>query len=215
MTTSLDLLENQFPGKLLLTPQEVASVLGQKPKRLYDLIESDELPFPVKRHGRLLGIPKVGLATWLDGDQESQQDKVFPTKSEAAPVAVRKKRGRPRKALMVMAFQEQLCAEWKIVQLRSSIESVLKKVQNKRSAFPSLIESLGQVEAIDLARGSGHRIDGDWIPLAFENSRVLQFLSSSPNLQELFDKLKKNRFVQPEDFDAFVLAVKDFAGQEH
>lgn len=143
MTTSLDLLEKQFPGKLLLSAQEVASVLGQKPKRLYDLIESEQLPFPVRRQGRLIGIPKVGLAKWLDGE--------IALPKEDPPEPAVKRRGRRRKALIVMAFQDQLCAEWKIHHFKTASEQMVRSKKGNREALSPLSEALTKVEALEHA----------------------------------------------------------------
>ena len=196
MTSSLDLLENQFPGKLLLSAQEVASVLGQKPKRLYDLIESEQLPFKVLRHGRLIGIPKVSLAKWLDGEIS------LPTEESAEPVV--KRRGRRRKALIVMAFQDQLCAEWKIHHFKTSFEQLIRSKKGDRQALSPVSEALTKVEALEHVQALLGCPESEWATAVAENKFVLEFVGDGSPLLKWVDSFIDGRKINPDILDAIL-----------
>jgi len=98
--TAYDLLERQFPGVMVLSPEDVATALGFSRKSIYDQIAAGTFPIPVLRIGQLIKIPKLLLAEWLDGkvvafcselptctDTEQESRTEVPTKA---------KRGRPK-----------------------------------------------------------------------------------------------------------------------
>ena len=102
--TSYDLLDRQFPGRMLLSPVDVALALGVSRKRIYYLIESGTFPTPVLRLGGSIMIPKLGLAEWLDGNlsvfSQGSKSPAGAGGRVANPLdepSQKPKRGRPRK----------------------------------------------------------------------------------------------------------------------
>ena len=101
MSPNLERLDAMYPGVLMLDAGQTAAALGWDRKRIYNLAAAEKLPF-VRRVGDLIVIPKVALADWLDGTLS-----LTPTPAPATTPAPRK-RGRPRKALLTLAFQQEL-----------------------------------------------------------------------------------------------------------
>lgn len=105
--SNLERLDRLFPNVLALDAQQTAEALGWDKKRIYNL--GEKLPF-VRRAGDLLVIAKIALANWLDGSLGVEpQAAPTPVPESAAPTS--RKRGRPRKSLAQLAFQQALMLE--------------------------------------------------------------------------------------------------------
>lgn len=50
----------------MLSVREVATILGMSRQHVYRLVERDELPFPVKRLGGRILIPRRPVMAWLE-----------------------------------------------------------------------------------------------------------------------------------------------------
>lgn len=154
MTTNLARLEELFPGKLLLTPEEAASALGWDRKTIYRLRASQKLPFPTRRVGNLIVVPKLALAKWLDDGMPDAAPSVFETAVPEVPAEpVKKKRGRPRKALSVATFQAGLAAAWEHHTLSEAIKGAITALNPReddnetRDIRDNLLNVLGVVFA--------------------------------------------------------------------
>lgn len=55
-------------GRLVMTPSEVAEVLGVDLTELYARLRRGAAPFPAQRFGRRWLIPRVPFMRWLEGD---------------------------------------------------------------------------------------------------------------------------------------------------
>lgn len=55
----------------MLSVREVATILGMSHQHVYRLVERDELPFPVKRLGGRILIPRRPVMAWLEADEKS------------------------------------------------------------------------------------------------------------------------------------------------
>ena len=101
--TAYDLLERQFPGVMVLSPEDVATALGFSRKSIYGQIAAGTFPIPVLRIGQLIKIPKLLLAEWLDGKVVafcSELPTCTDTEQEFGPeVPTKAKRGRPKNGL--------------------------------------------------------------------------------------------------------------------
>ena len=111
--TNLERLDRMFPGILLLSPAQTAQAMGGDRKKIYRLIDADKFPVEPRRIGGLIGIPKLALARWLDGDD-------MPTskeKSSDAPVATpdppKRGRGRPRGSTRMQKKKMVVISEFK------------------------------------------------------------------------------------------------------
>lgn len=115
--TNLQRLDRMFPGTLLLSPAQTAEALGWNRKKVYRLIEAETFPIKPRNVGALIGIPKIALAKWLDGDEGEGMEKA-PPPAQKAPETPKRGRGRPRgssrqrKAAMVVvaSFKQRLAA---------------------------------------------------------------------------------------------------------
>ena len=154
MTASpnLDRLDAMFPDVLLLTPEQTAQALGWNRKKIYRLIAAKTLPFPVRPVGNLLGIPKLALGQWLDdGMPEAEGEPAKAAETTAEPQ--KKKRGRPRKALSVVAFQAGLSAAFEHHTLAEAIKEAVAALKPKeddkeaRDVRDGLLNALGAVRA--------------------------------------------------------------------
>lgn len=98
--TAYDLLERQFPGVMVLSPENVAIALGFSRKSIYGQIAAGTFPIPVLRIGQLIKIPKLLLAEWLDGKVVAfcpELPTCADNKQEFVPeVPTKAKRGRPK-----------------------------------------------------------------------------------------------------------------------
>jgi predicted DNA-binding transcriptional regulator AlpA len=153
MESNLDRLDRLFPEVLVLDPEQVGRALGWDRKKIYRIIEANAFPFPVLRVGNLISVPKIGLAKWLDDGIPSDQPK--PAPADAAPAEPpKRKRGRPRKALSVLAFQNELRAEMERSILSSALSEAIAALnpraddEQTRSLRDDLENALGSVRAI-------------------------------------------------------------------
>ena len=128
METNLELLDRMFPDVLVLNPEQVGKALGWDRKKIYRAIEANSFPFPVLRTGNLISIPKIGFAKWLDDGMADAS----PVPQSAAPAVTeepqKRKRGRPRKALAVAAFQRELMHELERHILTTAISEALASI---------------------------------------------------------------------------------------
>lgn len=142
--SSLALLQQLYPGKVVLSVEEIARCLNLSRDHIYRLASADKLPFPLlKGLGDKIQVSVVALANYLDGPP------VEPQKAEPAPSAtpstttLKPKTGRPRGALTqrVAAFQSSL----KVELLRVEWEDAFTELQEQVSKL-SLIEGKASCE---------------------------------------------------------------------
>lgn len=154
METNLDRLDKDFPGVLVLTPEQVGKALGWDRKKIYRVLDAEAFPFPVLRTGNLISIPKIGFAKWLD---DGMTEATEPTQTPPAAVPEepqKKKRGRPRKALSILTFQSQLHAALEKNILSEAIKTALSALKTREDdketdgAKSALSEALEAVESI-------------------------------------------------------------------
>ena len=62
---TLDILCSRFPGKMALSVNEVASVLGASTSTVYDAVKRRYNPLPSKRLSGKIVVPIPALASWL------------------------------------------------------------------------------------------------------------------------------------------------------
>ena len=82
----LKLLQSQYPGRVVLYADDIATILGKTKRSLDGLIARDGLPFRIKKlNGRwCTGI--LDVASWLSADNEAE----IPPASTSAPARKRK-----------------------------------------------------------------------------------------------------------------------------
>lgn len=102
MSKTLDLLLRQWPGKVALTPEEVAVVLSRQPDTIRDKMRDGSLPGAVKRGGRWV-LPLPDLADYID-----PPDKSPPPVLPAAPVLAKGVAPTRRRRAIVMNYRTDL-----------------------------------------------------------------------------------------------------------
>lgn len=147
MTTNLDLLNEMFPGTLVLTVPQVAQACGRKPKHIYDILSGPTRPWKPLPIGGCVGVAKVAVADWLDGKTPDGEATAKPSAADSEPP--KKKRGRPRKALSAMLFHQALVGEITAGLLRDAIREAAPVL---RASIPS--EDAAGGEALDGLAGA-------------------------------------------------------------
>lgn len=151
MDSNLDRLDRLFPDVLVLNPEQVGKALGWDRKKIYRIIEANAFPFPVLRTGNLISVPKIGFAKWLDDGMVSADARPVASAPDEPP---KRKRGRPRKALSVLAFQTQLRFELEQNILSSAVADALSSLKPREDdkelegVRNLLMNALGSVEAV-------------------------------------------------------------------
>lgn len=151
MDSNLDRLDKLFPDVLVLNPEQVGRALGWDRKKIYRVIDANAFPFPVLRTGNLISIPKIGFAKWLD-DGMPVADKTQASSVPEEPP--KRKRGRPRKALSVLAFQNGLQAELERNILATAIAEALSALRPREDDEETgrirdeLMSALGSANAV-------------------------------------------------------------------
>jgi len=142
----LKLLQSQYPGRVVLYADDIATILGKTKRSLDGLIARDGLPFRIKKlNGRwCTGI--LDVASWLSADNEAE----IPPASTAAPARRRKSppvapssppRGRVsfaaelRKMRLARSFQT-ICNKLSLLDSDDEREFVAEMLQ---SALPAAI----------------------------------------------------------------------------
>lgn len=142
----LKLLQSQYPGRVVLYADDIATILGKTKRSLDGLIARDGLPFRIKKlNGRwCTGI--LDVASWLSADNEAE----IPPASTAAPARRRKSppvapssppRGRVsfaaelRKMRLARSFQT-ICNKLSLLDSDDEREFVAEMLQ---SAMPAAI----------------------------------------------------------------------------
>ncbi len=147
MTTNLDLLDQMFPGVLVLTVPEVARAVRKTPKRVYELLSSPTPPWKPLSLGGNVVVAKTAVADWLDGKTPDGDASAKPSAGDGEPP--KKKRGRPRKALSAMLFHQALVGEITAGLLRDAIQEAAPVL---RASIPS--EDAAGGEALDALTGT-------------------------------------------------------------
>lgn len=155
METNLERLDRLFPDVLALNPEQVGKSLGWNRKKIYRAIEAQSFPFPILRTGNLISIPKLGYANWLDGGMLDASPMPQPPAPPVAEEPPKRKRGRPRKALAVAAFQRELQFELEHHILTTAISEALASIQPRgddggeaEGVMNGLRDAMGSVAAI-------------------------------------------------------------------
>jgi predicted DNA-binding transcriptional regulator AlpA len=168
METNLERLDRLFPDVLALNPEQVGKSLGWDRKKIYRAIEAKSFPFPILRTGNLITIPKIGYAKWLDGGMLDASPTPQPPAPLVAEEPLKRKRGRPRKALAAAAFQRELQFELERHILTEAISTAVAALKPRavdggetEGIRNQLMDALGSVEAIreraDLHAASGKK----------------------------------------------------------
>lgn len=155
MATNLERLDRMFPDVLVLNPEQVGKALGWDRKKIYRAIEANSFPFPVLRTGNLISIPKIGFAKWLDDGMADASPVPQPAEPAVTEEPQKRKRGRPRKALAVTAFQRELMHEFERHILTTAISEALASIRPRvddggevEGVISALADALGSVAAI-------------------------------------------------------------------
>lgn len=90
----LPLLQEKFPGKILLGVDEIAEIMNISKHHVYNLSSQKKLPFKCIDATKRVQVSIVELARYLDDDSYTKQPKSEPKGPE--PLPIKKKRGRPR-----------------------------------------------------------------------------------------------------------------------
>lgn len=92
-------LKEQFPGRLVLYPRDLAQILGKSELSVSHLLDRGRLPFQVKRVGRERCVDIFQIAQWLTAGAFEENPPKKPTGQERAPVVGNKRPGRKAAAL--------------------------------------------------------------------------------------------------------------------
>lgn len=95
-------LKEQFPGRLVLYPRDLAQILGKSELSVSHLLDRGHLPFQVKRVGRERCVDFFQIAQWLTAGAFEENPPKKPTGQERAPVVGNKRSGRKAAALTPM-----------------------------------------------------------------------------------------------------------------
>lgn len=64
--SSIELIKDAYPGKVLLSSEEVGQLLGLRPKAVRNAIYAEAFPIRAKKLGRLLRFDVRDVADYLD-----------------------------------------------------------------------------------------------------------------------------------------------------
>tara|TARA_Y100001972_G_C7656005_1_gene330378 strand:+ start:385 stop:945 length:561 start_codon:yes stop_codon:yes gene_type:complete len=185
--SSLALLQQLYPGKVVLSVEEIARCLNLSRDHIYRLASADKLPFPLlKGLGDKIQVSVVALANYLDGPP------VEPQKAEPAPSAtpstttLKPKTGRPRGALTqrVAAFQSSLKVELLRVEWEDAFTELQEQVRNL-----SLVEGKASCEEkfTQAKRNISTFVEGSKIKL--DRSYLELSIKPFPNKPHTHDKI--------------------------
>lgn len=177
--SSLALLQQLYPGKVVLSVEEVAQCLRLSRDHIYRLASAGKLPFPLlKGLGDKIQVSVVALATYLDGPP-AEPAKTEPELTElAASSPPKRKIGRPRGALTqrVSAFQTQLKLELLRVEWEDAFTELQTQVHNLslREGQGSCEEKFTQAKSdiSTLVEGSKIKIDKSYLELRLVASSI-------------------------------------------
>lgn len=171
--SSLALLQQLYPGKVVLSVEEIARCLNLSRDHIYRLASADKLPFPLlKGLGDKIQVSVVALANYLDGPP------VEPKKAEpeASPLAgttpSKRKTGRPRGALTqrVAAFQSSLKVELLRFEWEQSFNELQEQVhaQALREGEGSCVERFNEAKGniSTLVEGAKLKLDRSYLDLS-------------------------------------------------
>lgn len=129
----LPLIQQAFPGKLILNIEEIATLIDTTSNGIYAMIRDNDLPFRLIGKSRKIQALAVDIATYLDNLYEKLESK---DAEEKIGVIQHKRRGRPRKTYpneisTVRAFQVEL--SFAISQHKS--KTILNEIEEKLTAI--------------------------------------------------------------------------------
>lgn len=98
MSQHLPILQAKFPGKILLGPEEIASVLDISVKHVYNLSSKGKLGFKLAGITDKIQVSIVELARYLDEKTVKAADPSPVPEPQPTPIPqlIKKKLGRPR-----------------------------------------------------------------------------------------------------------------------
>lgn len=139
MSRHLPLLQAKFPGKILLSADDIALCLEWSKGHVYNLSYTKKLPFPLVEGKGGVQVSIIALADYLDSTLTPKPQSAV--ESTPVPDLIRpRRRGRPRGSTSKrqMAFQSALS----LAIVRYEVEATFQELQE-------------EVEAIALPDGSG------------------------------------------------------------
>lgn len=97
MSEHLEELRRQYPGQLVLTPDQIAKVLGSARQTIYNQVSKKEFPIRPICRGRTWGCSIIDIARYLDTGV-----------SQIQAAAVKSKPGRKPSPRSILKFQTQI-----------------------------------------------------------------------------------------------------------
>jgi hypothetical protein len=143
MSRHLPLLQQQFPGQILLSVDDIAKCLKWSKGHIYNLSYRRELPFPLIDGKGGVQVSIIAMADYLDGTLEPKAEPA--TYSTPVPeLAKARRRGRPRGSVSKrqMAFQSALSFAIIAQELESTFNELSTSVET--IAMPDGAESCSE-----------------------------------------------------------------------
>jgi hypothetical protein len=118
-------LKEQYPGRLVLYPRDLAQILGRSELSVSHLLDRGHLPFKVKRVGRERCVDFFQVAQWLTAGAEEENPPKKPTvQGCASGVATKAARGQvaPLTPMMAELLQMRHDAPRAIARLAAKLD---------------------------------------------------------------------------------------------
>lgn len=132
MSEHLEELRRQYPGQIILNPEQVAKVLGSARQTVYNQVSSNSFPIRPIYRGRTWGCSIVDIAHFLDTGVPQLQ--IMP---------VKRKPGRKPSPRLVLKFQ--FAWDDEVVAERSSLgrKPSARQVSKYQAFWNDVIERMG------------------------------------------------------------------------